>query len=564
MKTSILKTKIGKCLFFIVFFISFQSNAQYSGGSGTLADPYQISNLTDLALISSNIADWDNHFIQMNDIDASGTLTLNGSTGFMPIGSNPFNSGVAFTGTYNGMNYSISNLFINRPNTDYQGLFGFLGANSKLENIILINDSIIGYNNVGGLVASSINSTILNCNVQGSIKGFTSVAGLISLSGTGTIISNCHVDVKIVCNAASGGMFGTSSGSNYSNCTSKVILTKTGGLANQNGGFGGRFESGKIDQCFSKGDVNSPNTNAVGGFIGFVFKSKISDCYSITDVNGGTSVGGFCGVTGLVSTPVINDTIINCYSVGNVTSTGFKGGFIGQSVTTIFSSNYWNSDAIDDINILGFGQYDDSTEVHKRNTLQLRNEFNYGQWDFSNIWKMGECSNSGYPVFTWQNINQGNLPYNGVNYANGILTAIDDSTNYQWINCTNNSLMFGDTNQIFSPNNNGIYALVVFNSPECIDTSDCISVTDAELTIDNIQFIELKVYPNPTSGKIQIIGLPDCFVTLKIYDMNGKLLRTLDEMNSNSVVDLSSINEQMVLIELRNEEFNSWHKIYLH
>ena len=59
--------------------------AQFSGGSGTIADPYLIANFTDLVTISSSSTYWDKHFKQTANIDASTSSTLNSGEGFLPI-----------------------------------------------------------------------------------------------------------------------------------------------------------------------------------------------------------------------------------------------------------------------------------------------------------------------------------------------------------------------------------------------------------------------------------------------------------------------------------------------
>ena len=82
-----------------------------------------------------------------NNIDASGTCNWNSGAGFTPIG----NSSTPFTGTFNGNNYTISDLFINLPTTNDVGLFGYTWG-AIIENVGLLNANITGQNNVGGLV----------------------------------------------------------------------------------------------------------------------------------------------------------------------------------------------------------------------------------------------------------------------------------------------------------------------------------------------------------------------------------------------------------------------------
>ena len=45
------------------------ASAKYGGGSGNLADPYQIFTAEQLNEIGANPADWDKHFLLMENID---------------------------------------------------------------------------------------------------------------------------------------------------------------------------------------------------------------------------------------------------------------------------------------------------------------------------------------------------------------------------------------------------------------------------------------------------------------------------------------------------------------
>ena len=49
----------------------------------------------------------------------------------MPIGtwSNKF------TGTFDGQGYKITHLYINRPSTNYVGLFGYAGSGSEIKDV---------------------------------------------------------------------------------------------------------------------------------------------------------------------------------------------------------------------------------------------------------------------------------------------------------------------------------------------------------------------------------------------------------------------------------------------
>ncbi|NCU35964.1 hypothetical protein EOM75_08095, partial [Candidatus Falkowbacteria bacterium] len=86
------------------FSINHQAKAQFAGGTGTVQDPYQISNVTHLQNIRTapNTA----HFKLINNIDASATRTWNGGQGFNPVSY--------LNGNIDGNNFTITGLYINR------------------------------------------------------------------------------------------------------------------------------------------------------------------------------------------------------------------------------------------------------------------------------------------------------------------------------------------------------------------------------------------------------------------------------------------------------------------
>jgi hypothetical protein len=72
----------------------------------------------------------------MNDLDSTtygydelASETADNATGWQPIGTDLY----PFTGTFDGQGYEISDLFIDRPDADYVGVFGFLGGGGVIE-----------------------------------------------------------------------------------------------------------------------------------------------------------------------------------------------------------------------------------------------------------------------------------------------------------------------------------------------------------------------------------------------------------------------------------------------
>jgi len=74
-----------------------------------------------------------------------------------------------FSDSLSGSNFTIDGLYINRPETNSIGLFGFTNG-ASLENIGLTNVSIIGGTKVGALSGYNLGSIIISgCHSSGNI-----------------------------------------------------------------------------------------------------------------------------------------------------------------------------------------------------------------------------------------------------------------------------------------------------------------------------------------------------------------------------------------------------------
>jgi hypothetical protein len=151
----------------------------FSGlGSGTVADPYQITNVDELQEMNLNISA---NYTLMNDIDAGVTSGWNSGAGFVPVG----NDSHRFTGSLDGRNRTITGLYINRPGTDNHGLFGRADIGAVLKNLGLVDNNVSGSYYVGGLVGWNA-GMVSNCYATGKVSGSgLCVGGLVGYnSGT--------------------------------------------------------------------------------------------------------------------------------------------------------------------------------------------------------------------------------------------------------------------------------------------------------------------------------------------------------------------------------------------
>lgn len=167
-----------------------------------------------------------------------------------------------FKGTYDGNNKTISNLIVNAPNRNFQGLFGYT-SKAVIKNVTLANCNITGKQYTGGIVGYASTSTAIeNCHVRGNISATESDAsghGGIAGSATSTSITGCTVIGTIstsVSNDSYGGILGDAS---YSvTITSCENAANISGDGQNHGGIVGRDynSSNKFKYCLNTGVVN--------------------------------------------------------------------------------------------------------------------------------------------------------------------------------------------------------------------------------------------------------------------------------------------------------------------
>jgi filamentous hemagglutinin family protein len=265
------------------------------GSGGALKTYYVIDSLgsagsttgTDLQGINGSLS--GNYALGAN-IDASATSGWNSGAGFNPIG----NASTNFTGIFDGLGHTITNLTINRPSTDYVGLFGFVHTGASIDNVE-VGGSVTGQNNVGSLVGRSA-GTITNSYSTAAVTGSAGTGGLVGYN-TGKVTQSYAT--------------GTVTGANY-----------TGGLVGLNTGTGGA-----IGNSYATGTVTGAADT--GGLVGYS-NASITNSYATGTVTGATDTGGLVGYN--------NASITNSYATGAVYGATDTGGLVGYSNASITTS----------------------------------------------------------------------------------------------------------------------------------------------------------------------------------------------------------------------------------
>ncbi|UKK59177.1 hypothetical protein L6470_12540 [Prevotella communis] len=219
------------------------------------SNPYLIADEEDLQALASIVnsgARYNGYYKQKENI----TLTKEHTA----IG----NGNCSFQGNYDGDNKTISGLYINKPDGEYQGLFGSVTYcySTAIKNVVVVDCDITAKKYVGGVCGYLTYTGMSNCRVSGAIKTADNVNG------------QYH-----------GGIVGYSSSYSILDCINLASITGNGTMSEKYGGVCGYKQFDKIANCFNAGEVTG--TSYVGSVIGQYYSSTLTANYHTVSTTGG-------------------------------------------------------------------------------------------------------------------------------------------------------------------------------------------------------------------------------------------------------------------------------------
>ena len=292
----------------------------YSSGMVTVNHPsIPIKTCEELQNIKNNLS---RNYHLTNNIDCSNTKNWNGGKGFDPIGDN-INK---FTGSFQGDNYVVSDLYINRTDKNYYaGLFGYTSETAHISNLRLKNVNINAWRVLGGLVGRN-EGVITNSSAASTINGNYFIGGLVGVN------------------------------------------------------------AGSIKNSYSSGSVNAEERD-IGGLAGNNSCGSIANSYSTASVKGTYYVGGLVGFNHggrlCETNPHSGATIVNSYAAGivNGTAASHTGGLVGYNYPGTVTNSYYDSNTS--------GQ-SDTGKGNPKATSEMQKRATFVNWDFTNVWKIDE------------------------------------------------------------------------------------------------------------------------------------------------------------------------------
>ena len=361
-----------------IFLLCLSMSLQAQTPDGTAANPFLIDDVDDLQAFRDGIntgaafSYWNNssvtvsalgngqYFKLTTPIDLSSVCyyfdgTEANDVSWTPIGTYQ-NSNVYFKGHFDGSNNLISNLYINKPNSKYQGLFGAI-YDACIENIDMYGADITGSNYVAsvcGFITGNGTSTISRCIANScDVAGYQYVGGICG-DINNTTLSYCSNGIndsgQVSGHLLVGGIVGrANSSSSVSYCTNKSIVNSIGDDADYLGGLCGTLAVSSISHCTNSANVSGKND--VGGVIGYVSLSTVEYCINKGYVFGNKKVGGVTGrIFGNIST---SSTLQCCINNGTTTGTTYVGGLIGESETKVTVQNSTNNACVSGVGNVG-------------------------------------------------------------------------------------------------------------------------------------------------------------------------------------------------------------------
>ena len=431
------------------------------------------------------------HYALGSDLNATATASWNSNAGFNPIGQV-----TPFTGVFDGLGHSISQLTINRPNMANVGMFSTADQFAEFRNIGLLAGSVVGAAGTGSLLGTAVSAIISDSYNTGIVKGNAGTGGLVGVVTTGDI-SNSYNTGTVSGNAGTGGLVGVFTTGNITNSYSTNVVTGAAGT----GGLVGVITTGNLTSSYTSGNVTG--AAGTGGLAGVMTTGNLSDAYATGNVVGAAGTGGLVGglTTGFIR---------NSFATGTVVGAAGTGGLAGSSP----AGSVVNSFAV-----------------------STGGAIDFSAWNYNGAWS---TSASGIPVLgslvktiTITALND-TKTYDGLAYY-GNSGARYSSTDLSFLTGT---LSFGGSSQ--GAINAGIYAI----TPGGLKTTNAqyvvtyvngtLGINKAPLTL--FASTDTKVYDGSTSstgtvkvtglvGTDSIIGASQSFESKNVLGIDGSTLK---------------------------------------
>ena len=219
-----------------------------------------VNNAAGMAYFAKQILDGKDY--SNKTVSLTANIDLSGHN-WEPIGytAECLGNAAYFNGTFNGQGHSVSNITSSFP-YDYMGLFGLVGEDGTVKNLVVNNINFTGTNTHTGAVAGLLNGAAYNCSAITLSGTGATAASLVGELGEDGSLMNCFVNTS-----ATNGLADVNGGT-IANCYMRGATSFVGG------------GTGDVDYCYApSGSVSGTNsvygaTALVDGKYGFAHSDQ--------------------------------------------------------------------------------------------------------------------------------------------------------------------------------------------------------------------------------------------------------------------------------------------------
>ncbi len=292
-----------------------------------------------------------------SDIDLTGLE-------FIPVGSD----GTAFFGEFDGGGHILTGLTVRGG--DAVGLFGTVGLGGAVRNVHVVDGSVTGGGQVGGIVGLN-GGTVEGCSFRGIVEG----AG----SGVGGICGELKGITEMPDETGAGDDRGA------------PLAADDAALDQQ---------AGKLLQCAANAEVSGhAHVGGVTGNLGA--RAEMEDSYALGSVTairapdtGETpnSVGGLCGV--------VNGSIARCYAAAEVytrDNAKIVGGFAGLLDLGQINDCHYYAEPVENWKDIGYIVDEAGYDLTACSREEITEQATFAGWDFAGVWAIDAERNRGLP-----------------------------------------------------------------------------------------------------------------------------------------------------------------------
>lgn len=133
-----------------------------------------------------------------------------------------------------------------------------------------------------------------------------------------------------------------------------------------------------------------------------------------------------------------------------------------------------------------------------------------------------------------------------------LITATPSGLIYQWIDCDTDEEISSATNQVIEPVS-GSYAVIVTGTNGCVDTSNCVTVSNNASLVEYESNFITSVFPNPTNGTLTILTTSNEAYEISVLDLNGKVLLKKNILDKTIELNVEQLKAGLYIVELKSQ-----------